>query len=119
VALQVGSRKEVLIVAEDKEQGRLHEPLGFRPSTGKKAKLPVATSMCHGSRQCKPTRCYTRMVQMHKRGGEACQRGHVLAAQVFDVSDNIEVTFGVNLSTMPDAVIASASIEANFGVTAR
>jgi hypothetical protein len=33
--------------------------------------------------------------------------------------DEIEVTFGVNLSTMAGAVIASASAEANFGVTVR
>jgi hypothetical protein len=31
--------------------------------------------------------------------------------------DEIEVTFGVNLSTMAGAFIASASAEANFGVT--
>ena len=31
----------------------------------------------------------------------------------------IEVTFGVNLSTMAGAFIASASAEANFGVTVR
>jgi hypothetical protein len=31
--------------------------------------------------------------------------------------DEIEVTFGVNLSTMAGAVIASASAAANFGVT--
>ena len=33
--------------------------------------------------------------------------------------DEIEVTFGVNLSTMAGAVIASASVAANFGVTVR
>ena len=33
--------------------------------------------------------------------------------------DEIEVTFGVNLSTMAGAVIASASATANFGVTVR
>jgi Trypsin-co-occurring domain 1 len=33
--------------------------------------------------------------------------------------DEIEVTFGVNLSTMAGAVIASASAAANFGVTVR
>lgn len=33
--------------------------------------------------------------------------------------DEIEVTFGVNLSTMAGAVIASASASANFGVTVR
>jgi hypothetical protein len=33
--------------------------------------------------------------------------------------DEIEVTFGVNLSTMAGAVIASATAEANFGVTVR
>jgi hypothetical protein len=33
--------------------------------------------------------------------------------------DEIEVTFGVNLSTMVGAVIASASAAANFGVTVR
>ena len=33
--------------------------------------------------------------------------------------DEIEVTFGVNLSTMAGAVIASASTAANFGVTVR
>jgi hypothetical protein len=33
--------------------------------------------------------------------------------------DEIEVTFGVNLSTMVGAVIASASAVANFGVTVR
>jgi Trypsin-co-occurring domain 1 len=33
--------------------------------------------------------------------------------------DEIEVTFGVNLSTMAGAVIASASAEANFSVTVR
>src|SRR6516164_5930805 len=32
-------------------------------------------------------------------------------------TDEIEVTFGVNLSTMAGAVIASASAAANFGVT--
>jgi NTP-dependent ternary system trypsin peptidase co-occuring protein len=31
--------------------------------------------------------------------------------------DEIEVTFGINLSTMAGAVIASASAAANFGVT--
>jgi hypothetical protein len=31
--------------------------------------------------------------------------------------DEIEVTFGVNLSTMAGAFIASATAEANFGVT--
>ena len=31
--------------------------------------------------------------------------------------DEIAVTFGVNLSTMAGAVIASASAQANFGVT--
>jgi hypothetical protein len=33
--------------------------------------------------------------------------------------DEIEVTFGVNLSTRAGAFIASASVEANFGVTVR
>src|SRR5260221_1400666 len=33
--------------------------------------------------------------------------------------DEIEVTFGVNLSTMAGAFIASASAAANFGVTVR
>ena len=33
--------------------------------------------------------------------------------------NEIEVTFGVNLSTMAGAVIASASASANFGVTVR
>src|SRR2546421_12955816 len=33
--------------------------------------------------------------------------------------DEIEVTFGVNLSTMVGAFIAAASAEANFGVTVR
>ncbi len=33
--------------------------------------------------------------------------------------EEIEVTFGVNLSTMAGAFIASASAEANFGVTVR
>ena len=33
--------------------------------------------------------------------------------------DEIEVTFGVNLSTMAGAVIASASAAANFGMTVR
>ena len=33
--------------------------------------------------------------------------------------DEVEVTFGVNLSTMAGAVIASASAAANFGVTVR
>jgi hypothetical protein len=33
--------------------------------------------------------------------------------------DEIEVTFGVNLSTMAGAVIASASASANFGLTVR
>ncbi len=33
--------------------------------------------------------------------------------------DEIEVTFGVTLSTMAGAFIASASAEANFGVTVR
>jgi hypothetical protein len=33
--------------------------------------------------------------------------------------DEIEVTFGVNLSTMAGAFIASASVAANFGVTVR
>src|SRR6266704_1884894 len=33
--------------------------------------------------------------------------------------DEIEVTFGINLSTMAGAVIASASVAANFGVTVR
>ena len=33
--------------------------------------------------------------------------------------DEVEVTFGVNLSTMAGAVIASASVQANFGVTVR
>ncbi len=33
--------------------------------------------------------------------------------------DEIEVTFGVNLSTMAGAVIASASAAANFGVKVR
>ncbi len=33
--------------------------------------------------------------------------------------DEIEVTFGVNLSTKAGAVIASVSAEANFGVTVR
>src|SRR2546428_13779573 len=33
--------------------------------------------------------------------------------------DEIEVTFGVNLSTMAGAFIASASATANFGVTGR
>ena len=33
--------------------------------------------------------------------------------------DEIEVTFGVNLSTMAGAFIASASATANFGVTVR
>src|SRR5215467_14300770 len=33
--------------------------------------------------------------------------------------DEIEVTFGVNLSTMAGAVIASASAAANFSVTVR
>src|SRR5690348_8916274 len=35
------------------------------------------------------------------------------------VPDEIEVTFGVKLSTVAGAVIASASAEANFGVTLR
>ena len=33
--------------------------------------------------------------------------------------DEVEVTFGFNLSTMAGAVIASASAAANFGVTVR
>ena len=33
--------------------------------------------------------------------------------------DEIEVTFGINLSTMAGAFIASASAAANFGVTVR
>src|SRR6266704_1422670 len=33
--------------------------------------------------------------------------------------DESEVTFGINLSTMAGAVIASASVAANFGVTVR
>ncbi len=33
--------------------------------------------------------------------------------------DEIEVTFGINLSTMAGAVIAAASAGANFGVTVR
>jgi len=33
--------------------------------------------------------------------------------------DEIEVTFGINLSTIVGAVIASASAAANFGVTVR
>jgi hypothetical protein len=33
--------------------------------------------------------------------------------------DEIEITFGVNLSTMAGAFIASASAAANFGVTVR
>ena len=33
--------------------------------------------------------------------------------------DEIEVTFGVNLSTVAGAIIASASAAANFGVTVR
>jgi|SRR6266496_1154856 hypothetical protein len=33
--------------------------------------------------------------------------------------DEIEVTFGVKLSTVAGAIIASASAEANFGVTVR
>jgi len=33
--------------------------------------------------------------------------------------DEIEITFGVNLSTMAGAFIASASAGANFGVTVR
>jgi hypothetical protein len=33
--------------------------------------------------------------------------------------DEIEVTFGINLSTMVGAFIASATVAANFGVTVR
>jgi Trypsin-co-occurring domain 1 len=33
--------------------------------------------------------------------------------------DEIEVTFGINLSTVAGAIIASASVEANFSVTLR
>lgn len=33
--------------------------------------------------------------------------------------DEMEITFGINLSTVAGAVIASASIEANFAITLR
>ncbi len=33
--------------------------------------------------------------------------------------DEMEITFGVNLSTVAGAIIASASVEANFGITLR
>src|SRR5437762_12582117 len=33
--------------------------------------------------------------------------------------DEMEITFGINLSTVAGAIIASASMEANFGITLR
>lgn len=38
---------------------------------------------------------------------------------VADKPDEIEVSFGINLGTEAGAFIASASVEANFGVTVR
>jgi hypothetical protein len=44
----------------------------------------------------------------------------VQALPVYESRPNeVEVTFGVNSSTMVGAVIASANAAANFGVTAR
>jgi len=45
----------------------------------------------------------------------AIEKLHSLASR----PDEVEVTFGICLSTMAGAIIASASTEANFGVTVR